>query len=225
MNDLRQSTDEASTSLNEALAHSTSLALELKQEQKDEQKLLSELKETVAQTRQAHAKASEVQAKLFELERKQALLSWQVGVVRVLEEEATVFLDGFKGRLAQVQERHRKEMEVEVKKAKELCAQMTEASKGLEVAEAGVQAAREEREEAAARLVAMEEKRDEVRGEVRKEQEETRKLLGEVKGIDLEMQQTEESVGELETYVMALKNERMRAAAVAAAKEGGGSSS
>jgi len=138
----------------------------------------------------------------------------------VLEEEASVFLDGLRGRLAQVQEKNRKEMEVEVRQAKEVHTQMTEASKGLAVAEEGVKAAREEREEAEARLVAMGEQRDEVRAVVRKEQEETRRLLGEVKGMDVEIQQTEEAVGELETYVMALKNERMRAAA-AAAKGGG----
>ena len=59
-----------------------------------------------------------------------------------------------------------------------------------------------------------------MRAEMRKEQEETRMLLREVKKFDVEIQQTDEAVGELETYVMALKNERMRAAAVAS-KEGG----
>eukprot|EP00624_Nannochloropsis_granulata_P006561 evm.model.NODE_49361_length_10820_cov_16.737431.3 len=112
-------------------------------------------------------------------------------------------------------------MEVEVRKARTLHMHMTEASKGLVVAVAGVEAAKEEGEEAAARFLTMEHQRDEVRAEMRKEQEETRKLLGEVKEIDLEIQQTDEAVGELETYVMALKNERMRAVA-AASKDGGG---
>ena len=141
-------------------------------------------------------------------------------MVRVLEEEATVFLDGCRGRLASVQARHGKEMEVEVRKASKLHMHMTEASKGLVIAVTGVQAAKEEGEEAAARFLAMEEQRDEVRAEMRKEQEETRMLLREVKKFDVEIQQTDEAVGELETYVMALKNERMRAAAVAS-KEGG----
>lgn len=199
----------------------SSLSAELKLEQKEEKQILSELKETLHQTRKVQAIASETQSKIFELERHNSLLSWQVGMVRVLEEEATEFLDGFRGRLASVQERHGKEMEVEMKKARKTHMHMTEASKGLVVAVAGVQAAKEEGEEAAAQFLAMEQQRDEVRAEMRKEQEETRKLLEEVKEVNLKIQQTDEAVGELETYVMALKNERMRAAA-AASKEGGG---
>ena len=40
VNDLRQSTDEATTQLNDALAHTTSLALELQKEKKDEQQII-----------------------------------------------------------------------------------------------------------------------------------------------------------------------------------------